>query len=160
MADASNFQNSTFWDPDTTSGVGGWGNPNDDYQITDGGFADGFIVSYPSPHRLRRNYTSTIPGSNVLWASTFTPESQTAMVNDFKGNFIGFQERFESGSHRSVHSIVGGCVDSLSALWFLPLTDKIKPTQRSLGDLSVDCPCGLYIWPQVVPQWCVLNKCA
>ena len=36
---------------DTTSGVGGWGDPNDDDQITDGAFTDGFIVSYDRiPH--------------------------------------------------------------------------------------------------------------
>jgi hypothetical protein len=158
MADASNFQNSTFWDPDTTSGVGGWGDPNDDYQITDGGFADGFIVSYPSPHRLRRNYTPTDPDNpNVLFTSTFTPESQAAMVNNFTGNFVGFQALFQTGSHRSVHLIVGGCVNPLNVLWFLPLTDGIEPTQRSWGCLSIDRPCGLYTRPQVVPQWCVLD---
>ena len=144
MTDASNFQNSTFWDPDSASGVGGWGDPNDDNQITDGGFAD-FLVSYPSPHRIRRLYTPMFPGRpDELSTNEFTPESQVAMVNDFEGNFIGFQTRFESGSHAAVHSIVGGCAKLLNALWFRPLTD---PTQRSCWDLSIDRSCWLLIWP-------------
>ena len=115
MTDASNFQNSTFWDPDTTSGVGGWGDPNDDDQITDGGFADGFIVSYPSPHRPRRLYTPIDSDPPYgLFTNSFTPESQLAMVNGFEGDFIGFQALFQSGSHRAVHRIVGGCVNLLN----------------------------------------------
>jgi hypothetical protein len=160
MADASNFQNSTFWDPDTTSGVGGWGDPNDDYQTTDGGPADDPTVSYPSPHRLRRNYTPTDSDNpDVLFTSTFTPESQVAMVNDFEGNFVGFHARFEPGSHRSIRYIVGGCIDPLNALWFLLLTDGIEPTQRSFWGLPIDRPCGLCTRPQVVPQWCAPDQC-
>jgi len=109
--DASNFENSSFWDPDTTSGVGGWGDPNDDYQITDGAFAADFPVSYPSPHRLRRQYTPIDPNSTVPLPETFTPESQQAMVNGFVGNFVGFQAFFQSGSHRSIHRIVTGYVN-------------------------------------------------
>ncbi|KAF9649244.1 Di-copper centre-containing protein, partial [Thelephora ganbajun] len=105
--DASNFENSTFWDPDVTTGVGGWGDPNDDHQITTGGFAYDFPLSYPSPHRLRRQYTPTTPGRpNAL--DLITPENQEVMVNDFVGNFIGFQEHFEGGSHGAIHRIVGG----------------------------------------------------
>ena len=155
MADASNFQNSTFWDPDTTSGVGGWGDPDDDDQITDGAFADGFVVSYPSPHRVRRRYTPTNPRSpDVLLANEFTPESQVAMVNGFQGDFIGFQARFAPGSHAAVHQIVGGCVKLLNTLQLCPLTD---PTQRPSRKLSVDRSCRLHRRPQVVPQWCVPN---
>lgn len=106
--DASNFENSSFWDPDTTSGVGGWGDPNNDWQITDGAFAADFTISYPSPHRIRRQYTPIDPNSTVPLPETFTPESQQAMVNDFVGNFIGFQAFFQAGSHRSIHRIVTG----------------------------------------------------
>jgi len=114
MTDASNFQNSTFWDPDTASGVGGWGDPNDDNQITDGGFADGFVVSYPSPHRLRRLYTPTSPDQPDLpLANAFTPESRAALVNGFEGSFLGFQQRLEPGAHRSIHYMVGGCINLL-----------------------------------------------
>lgn len=117
MTDASNFQNSTFWDPDTTSGVGGWGEANDDYQITDGGFADDFFLSYPSPHKLRRQFTPTAaekPGE--LLANMFTSESQEEMVNGYVGSFIGFQARFEGSSHGAVHRVVGGYVNFINAL--------------------------------------------
>ena len=155
MADASNFQNSTFWDPDTTSGVGGWGDPNDDDQITDGAFADGFIVSYPSPHRLRRRYTpSPSDNPNEILANAFTPESQMALVNGFEGSFLGFQAHLEPGPHRSIHYIVGGCANLLNALWLRPLTD---PTQRPFWKLSEERSCRLHTWPQVVPQWYAPN---
>ena len=109
MTDSSNFQNSTFWDPAADSGIGGWGDPNDDYQITDGGFAN-FTVSYPVPHRIRRQYTP-ISGAGVSLAPLFTPESQSAMVAGTVGSFIGFQAAIEPGSHAAVHQIVGGCVN-------------------------------------------------
>ena len=116
MTDVSNFQNSTFWDPDTTSGLGTWGDPNDDYQLTDGGFADGFHLSYPSPHRLRRQYTQDdmlIPGHSLT--ELFTPESQADMINGFQGDFVGFQAVFQKMSHRAIHFIVGGSVNLLYA---------------------------------------------
>jgi len=108
MTDASDFENSTFWDPDTTDGLGRWGDPNEDYQITDGGFAADFTVSYPSPHMIRRQYTPVDPISGAFLPETFTPESQLAMVNGFVGNFVGFQAFLQAGSHRSIHRIVGG----------------------------------------------------
>ena len=139
VTDASNFENSTFWDPDTTSGVGGWGDPNNDNQITDGGFAKDFVLSYPVPHRLRRQYTPIFPGGPATpLMKAFTPESQVAMVNDFEGSFVGFQTKFQSGSHAAVHFIVGGYINLLPALWFCLLTD---PTQRSFWDLSIKRSC-------------------
>jgi len=158
MVDASNFQNSTFWDLNTTSGVGGWGDPNDDDQITDGAFANDFIVSYPLPHRLRRQYTPNNPNNpDEILANAFTPESQAAMVNGFQGDFIGFQVQLESGSHAAVHFIVGGCVNFPNALGLRLLTD---PTQRPLWKLSVDRSCRLHRRPQVGPQWWVPDWCA
>jgi len=124
LTDASDFRDSDFWDSDTTSGIGGWGDPDNDYQITDGAFAYDFPASYPVPHRIRRNYTVTFPNRpDEPLADAFSPESQEAMVNGFEGDFIGFQTRFESGSHGAVHLSVGACVDLLNALWFCPLTD-------------------------------------
>ena len=139
VTDASNFENSTFWDPDPTSGVGGWGDPNDDYQITSGGFADGFFLSYPVLHRLRRQYTPFYPGApDVPLTDSLTPENQLAMVNSFEGSFVGFQAKFEFGSHRVLHLVVGGCVNLLPALWFCALKG---PTQRSCWGLSIKRPC-------------------
>ena len=158
ITDASNFQNSTFWDPDTTSGVGGWGDPDDDDQITDGAFADDFLLSYPSPHRLRRRYTPTNPSNpDVLLTSEFTPESQVAMVNGFVGDFSGFQAWFAPGSHTAIHFIVGGYVNLRNALRICQLTDT---TQRPFGKLSVERSCRLHRRSQVVPQWWVPDCCA
>ena len=124
VTDSANFQNSTFWDPDATSGVGGWGDPNADYHITSGAFAEDFIVSYPAPHGLRRQYTPTIAGGPASpLTKAFTPEVVAAMVNGYEGSFVGFQADFEGGSHRAIHTIVGGCVNLFLALLFRPLTD-------------------------------------
>jgi tyrosinase len=120
IADASNFEGSSFWDPDTTSGVGGWGDPKDDYQVPDGGLAKGFPLSYPSPHRLRRNYTTTFLGLPLIDA--IMPANMMYLVNNFVGSFIGFQAYLEAGAHGSVHLLTGGCVDVLAALSFRPLT--------------------------------------
>jgi len=138
-------------------GVGGWGDPNDDNQITDGAFVD-FIVSYPLPHRLRRRYTPNNPNNpDELLANAFTPESQAAMVNGFQGDFIGFQVRLKSGSHAAVHETVGGCFNPPNALQLRLLTD---PTQRPLWKLSVDRSGRLHRRPQVGPQWWVPDWCA
>lgn len=112
--DASDFENSTFWDPDTTSGVGGWGDPNDDWQITDGGFASNFPLTYPSPHRLRRHYTPIGAGQPAPLTILFTPESQAAIVNGFVGDYIGFQAILEGTSHGAVHRILGECANLLN----------------------------------------------
>lgn len=136
VIDASNFEDSTFWDPNPVSGVGGWGDPNDDYQITDGGFA-GFPLSYPSPHTLRRRYSPISPNRSEPLADTFTPARTTAMVNDFAGTFVGFQAFFEPGPHGSIHYIVGGCVNLSNVLWIFPLTEppqgfpRVLPLNRS-----------------------------
>ena len=139
VTDASNFQDSTLWDPDTTSGLGGWGDPNDDNQITDGGFADDFVVSYPVPNRIRRQYTPSFPNApDVLLADSFTPEVIAAIVSGFEGSFVGFQALLEWEPHGAVHAIVGGCVNLLPALQFYPLTNT---TQRSYWVLSIKRPC-------------------
>lgn len=57
------------------------------------------------------------------------------MVNNFTGDFIGFQSLLESTPHGAIHRIVGGCAGILNILWFFPLTDF---TQRPPGELSLD----------------------
>ena len=130
ITEASNFTGSYFWD-NSTSGIGGWGDPDNDYTITTGGFANAFSVSYPSPHQLRRHFYPTRPTDPDLQMVTLiTPESQKALVNGHVGDFIGFQGSFESGgSHGAIHRLVGGYVNFFRPLWYLPLTE---PLQRSL----------------------------
>ena len=123
MVDAFDFTNSSFWDPDTTSGIGGWGDPNNDYGITSGGFANGFTVSYPSPHKLRRQYTPNFPGFPDPLA-LITPENLKTIVNGFVGDFIAFQGALQ-GPHAAIHLMLGGCVDLPKSLWFCALTEPL-----------------------------------
>src|SRR5580658_2330148 len=70
--DAPDFYESSFWkDSDPNSGLGGWGNPNADFSVPDGGFS-GFHLSYPSPHTLRRNFTLLAFDSSFLPPLFFT----------------------------------------------------------------------------------------
>ena len=110
VADASDFENSDFWDPDPVSGLGGWGDPDNDWEISTGAFASDFPLVYPSPHTLRRQYTPLAEGPNgtIELASLFTPESQEALVNGYVADFIRFQQKIEGGSHGAIHRIVGG----------------------------------------------------
>jgi tyrosinase len=54
--DAPDFFESSFWkDSKSKSGLGGWGDPNDDYSVHDGGFRN-LLLAYPVPHHIRRNF--------------------------------------------------------------------------------------------------------
>jgi tyrosinase len=119
--DASDFYSATIFDDDPDSGLGGWGDPANDFQITTGGFAQDFMVSYPAPNRVRRNYTlqpflgpEFPPGSvadpEVYINTTFTQSNADYMVNSFVGDFEGFQAYFESdgGLHLGPHLMLGG----------------------------------------------------
>lgn len=106
--DSGNFFSSAFFeDADPKSGLGGWGDPTNDYQVPDGGFSD-FRISYPAPHTLRRNFTLQ-PYLGALasmspffldprkYANTsFTPEEVSKLVNGFVGDFKSFQAYFEA----------------------------------------------------------------
>ena len=104
--------NSDFFDP-SDSGVGGWGDPENDYQINTGGFKDTIRV-YPNPHHIRRNF-SVFPFTNpdvtppfgadpnapprpvgLMINTTMTKENVDGMVANFTGDFFGFQAYFES----------------------------------------------------------------
>ena len=121
VPDADNFNSSSIFDPNPRSGFGGWGDPQNDFQITTGAFASDFELLYPAPHRLRRNFSLSPPPGPGLGdeppitqpLNTFiTPESIRDMVDGFPGDFVGFQKLFEggNGSHGAVHIMVGGCV--------------------------------------------------
>jgi tyrosinase len=77
--DAPDFYESSFWkDSDPKSGLGGWGDPNADYQVPDGGFHT-LPLSYPVPHTVRRNFTLIPPPPPGA-----APDSQVA--NDAPNN--------------------------------------------------------------------------
>jgi len=110
--DAADFEHATIFDDDPESGFGGWGNPADDYQITTGGLED-FWISYPDPHRIRRQYTpeaDLTPGNLGYINVSFAKPSVDYMVDSFIGDFVGFQGYFESlqGPHPGPHIIMGG----------------------------------------------------
>ena len=103
MAD---FYDSKFFD-NSSSGIGGWGDPTNDYQITTGGLKD-IMLAYPSPHRIRRNYTlypyenantKALPFpalSDLMINTTMTKENVDYIVNNYEGDYFGFQAYFES----------------------------------------------------------------
>ena len=116
-----------MFDPSHKSGLGGWGDPNNDFQITDGAFSTDFVLSYPVPHRVRRNFTlqpfinapltTFDDGSTAIdWDykkminTTFTRESQIKMVHKYIGDFAGFQAFMEgsnvSGTEYRVRALV------------------------------------------------------
>ena len=108
--DAHDFYHTNFLDNLT---VGGWGDPDNDYQISTGGFKD-IIMAYPSPHRIRRNYTlypyaspgfpppwgndpaAPPPPADLMINTTMTKENVDYTVNNYEGDFFGFQTYFEN----------------------------------------------------------------
>jgi len=119
--DAPDFHESSFWkDRDPKSGLGGWGDPNEDFRVPDGGF-NKLHLSYPSPHILRRNFTLLAFASSFLPAEYFTEPQKEAntsftasaintLLKTTRGNYRNFQAGFEAfeGAHSAVHLIVGG----------------------------------------------------
>lgn len=117
--DAPDFFESSFWkDSDAASGLGGWGDSNADFSVTDGGL-NKFHISYPSPHILRRNFTlrpyspAFIPwlnASDIEANSTFTAAKVEGLLSTSAGDYKNFQAVLEGffGPHSSVHLIMGG----------------------------------------------------
>jgi len=113
--DAPDFYESSFWkDPDPASGLGGWGDPNADFQVPDGGF-NTLPLSYPSPHTVRRNFT-LYPFNFVLYInpqemgnSSFSASVVETILQTSAGNYKGFQTVLEApdGPHAGIHTTVG-----------------------------------------------------
>ena len=106
--DSANFFSSAFFkDSDPKSGLGGWGDPTDDYEVPDGGFSE-FHISYPAPHTLCRNFTLQpylgppasispfLPNPAKYANASFTPEEVSKLVDGFVGDFKAFQAYFEA----------------------------------------------------------------
>ncbi len=108
--DAPDFFESSFWkDSDPESGLGGWGDPNRDFSVPDGGFSE-FHLSYPSSHILRRNFTlrpfAGLPSPlfinpQIEGNATFTVSVIEVASETSAGNFKGFQEALETPEVRS-----------------------------------------------------------
>ncbi|TFL01229.1 Di-copper centre-containing protein [Pterulicium gracile] len=122
--DAADTEHSPIFDSDPHSGLGGWGNPEDDYQINDGALGDA-IFNYPVPHRLRRRYTLqafltkngspfyTNPSINVN--ETYTQAEVDKVRYGFRGDFHGMQSYLEAfqGMHSAVHNVIQGDLTGL-----------------------------------------------
>jgi len=129
--DAHDVFNSAFFD-NSSHGVGGWGDPNNDFQITTGGFKDA-IRAYPNPHHIRRNFsvlpftnpntaspfaadpTAPPPPTNLMINTTMTKANVDYIVSNYTGDYIDFQAYFESlnGTHIGAHLILGGDMTGL-----------------------------------------------
>jgi len=119
--DSPDFYESSFWkDSNPDSGLGGWGDPNADFTVTDGGFNE-FHLSYPSPHILRRNFTLLAFDSSFLPPqffldpleqanASFSASAIEAILDTSAGEYKGFQATLEGvqGPHSAVHLITGG----------------------------------------------------
>lgn len=100
---------SSFFDT-SSHGVGGWGDPNNDFQISTGSFKD-VIRAYPIPHHIRRNYTirpylgdPNAPADlqSYMINQTMTKEALDYVLTSFDGDFLSFDAFLESVSLLSV----------------------------------------------------------
>ena len=107
--DAPDFFESSFWKgSDPLSGLGGWGDPNADFSVPDGGFSE-LHLSYPSSHILRRNFTlyPFAPPSPLFTDhqkegnATFLVSVIDAALETSAGDYKGFQEALEIPEVRS-----------------------------------------------------------
>ena len=90
------------------SGLGGWGDPNADFSMPDGGFRT-FQLSYPSPHIIRRNFTLrpfNVPSPLIMdrqkiGNSSFAASVIGPILETSAGDFEGFQKVLEAFEVRS-----------------------------------------------------------
>ncbi|CAE6340562.1 unnamed protein product [Rhizoctonia solani] len=111
--DSADFEHSSIWDPNPVYGLGGFGDPNDDNIVKDGGL--NITLVYPVKHKLRRNYQPFpffgLPGSEPIPSNiTFTPTEVKALLSQPEGNFTAFQGYVEQfiGMHGAIHGSTGG----------------------------------------------------
>jgi hypothetical protein len=103
--DAPDFFESSFWkDSDPMSGLGGWGDPNDDYSVHDGGFRD-LPLAYPVPHYVRRNFTllawedialPLVTDPLKIGNTSFSASVIEALLETPAGDYKGFQTVLEA----------------------------------------------------------------
>jgi hypothetical protein len=110
--DAPDFYESSFWkESDPESGLGGWGDPNADFAVPDGGFHT-LRLSYPSPHTVRRNFSLLsfnfpFPAPIVtdplkMGNTSFTASVIEAILKTSAGNYKEFQTALEAPEVRKM----------------------------------------------------------
>jgi len=131
--DAADFEHATIFSNSTDDGLGSWGDPQNDFQISTGAFKD-ITVAYPVPHHIRRNYTLRpfLAGVDIPGAPPVDPEYRINVsfsaanvnytVNSFTGDYIRFQTYFEAGfgPHPGPHLILGGDMSGLCPFGSVP----------------------------------------
>ena len=102
--DAPDFYESSFWkDSDPVSGLGGWGDPNADFRVPDGGFHT-LPLSYPSSHTVRRNFTlrafsGPFPFPRdplTIGNASFSASVIEEILQTSSGDYKGFQKGLEA----------------------------------------------------------------
>lgn len=103
-SDAPDFFESSFWyGSDPVSGLGGWGDPNSDWEVPDGAFST-IEVAYPVPHIVRREYTYQPFDSNdplflqplLVGNASFSASVIQAILGTAAGDYKGFQTMLEA----------------------------------------------------------------
>jgi tyrosinase len=112
--DAPDFYESSFWkDSGPMSGLGGWGDPNDDYTVHDGGFRN-LQLAYPVPHYVRRNFSllawkglpfPLITDRLKIGNTSFSASVVESLLETPAGDFKGFQTVFEAVQVRAWISV-------------------------------------------------------
>lgn len=125
--DAADFYYATIFSNSSYDGLGFWGDPDNDFQISTGGLKD-IRLAYPIPHNIRRNYTlqpflaglnGVPPGVTLdpalMLNTSFTKANVDFIVNSFGGDFLDFQAYTEGilGPHPGPHLILGGDMGGL-----------------------------------------------
>jgi len=99
--------------------LGGWGNPDADFAVPNGGFHT-LPLSYPVPHHVRRNFSllafergppnPLFPDPTKMANTSFTASVIKAILKTPDGDYKGFQTALEApeGPHIAIHGIVGG----------------------------------------------------
>ena len=122
--DTADLYHATIWSDSDYDGLGSWGDPNNDHDISTGALKD-MRIAYPVPHNLRRNFTLRVgdaglgashpngppaPDPSLMVNTTFTSDVVDSTVTSFTGEYIKFQATIESwkGPHPGPHIIVGG----------------------------------------------------
>lgn len=111
-----------MWDDDAETGIGGWGDPNDNYVIKTGGFKD-LVRAYPVQHKIRRQFlthpfaqiplpiTPLWPDHNLLGNTTYSQDKvDWIMENCGPGDYFCFQSHGEGAQKigGGFHVAVGG----------------------------------------------------
>ncbi|KAF7294348.1 Peptidase S53 domain-containing protein [Mycena chlorophos] len=152
--DSADVYNSPlFGDFNSETGLGGWGDPSNDYTVYNGAFSNtsGFNLAYPTPHNLRRNFTlqpfltsgyflPDVAQQQLYVNETFTNEQVQKMIHGFVGDYKGLQTYIEgfNGTHQGVHLMLGGdlggtCPANAAALVPAECQEK-NPTYSPNGD--------------------------